>query len=691
MIATIQALDGLLFVIILIAQPLIMFIWRLLSPDWTFWDIISLRPVLHTMWIYISNIVYFIFAIMLIAMALMNIFGEKNKDFWIRASLPRLVIGVIMVPFTWFIVSATLSVSNILTAAVISIPFETITNNSAQGTNPLENIMIPKNILVDLTETWTWSSIKNTGEISLKDFLSSQNWAYNLLPAYAYGIFKIQDAKIINDNTALDTIKTTGDIFKKLTFGTLFAIIFCVLIIAIAFALFTRMWMLWIYAMFSPVFALTFFLHWKWWESAKKLEKYVNIKTFISLALVPVYVSAALSFWLMFISVAQNNIKQTWSNNKSLFIFETCPGNAGWSCQTISTGDDKNKSFSLSIKWNWTGKWKEATTSDWSGTFDVFWWMISNIIINFIALIVLRMAVMAALWASEITNKAIKPIADFWDSMWKLMLDAPKYIPLKIPGKDGKSIGISMLWLPILQSEIKSHFDSTAQKQARDFADGIWMQTDKFLKASDEYTTKVLWADIWDWAKAGWYLTKVKAVKPIDDIMTSEVDKKKFVTSLAGYMFTDAEKDKKDKFIKDATGKTNSIGLANVIKNSWARATVITWTFWSIDETDIVKSLNSWSPWAKSEPNTNPKPTLATKDLVKKNWDKIEINVNWAKDWKPININIAQFKHPNNTYLSDTEIVDLLKKDDVLKYLEEWDINKIRDSIKAAIIPKPSN
>ena len=76
--------------------------------------------------------------------------------------------------------------------------------------------------------------------------------------------------------------------------------IFGVLIIAIVYALFSRAVMLWLYAMFSPLFALNYVLGGSKSKAMEKLSKF-DIKHFISLALVPVYVSAALAFGLMFL------------------------------------------------------------------------------------------------------------------------------------------------------------------------------------------------------------------------------------------------------------------------------------------------------------------------------------------------------------------------------------------------------
>lgn len=67
------------------------------------------------------------------------------------------------------------------------------------------------------------------------------------------------------------------------------------------YALFTRAVMLWMYAMFSPIFALNYVIG----DKLKSLEK-LSIAKFISLAMVPVYVSAALAFGLMFLSLVMN-------------------------------------------------------------------------------------------------------------------------------------------------------------------------------------------------------------------------------------------------------------------------------------------------------------------------------------------------------------------------------------------------
>ncbi len=47
----------------------------LLSPDWTMGDFFGLRSYFQHVWVFVANVVYVIFALMLLYMAIMQIFG----------------------------------------------------------------------------------------------------------------------------------------------------------------------------------------------------------------------------------------------------------------------------------------------------------------------------------------------------------------------------------------------------------------------------------------------------------------------------------------------------------------------------------------------------------------------------------------------------------------------------------------
>ncbi len=125
-------IDGLNMVIAFVSflyVPFSMLASWLISPDWTFGDFMGLRPTLHNLWVFVSNTVYVIFAAMLIVVAIANIFGQSDS-YAIKKMLPRFIIAVIMVPFTWWMVSATLSVSSYMTALAVRMPADIITAES---------------------------------------------------------------------------------------------------------------------------------------------------------------------------------------------------------------------------------------------------------------------------------------------------------------------------------------------------------------------------------------------------------------------------------------------------------------------------------------------------------------------------------------------------------------------------------
>ncbi len=120
-----------------------------MSPDWTSGDLFGLRGPMHKMWIIVSNIVYFIYAILLIIIALATIFGKDNFSY--KVMLPKLALGILMVPFTWWFVQWTISLSAIVTASVVSIPLEALAETKS-GKQYLDMEVIPKGYFITSVE-----------------------------------------------------------------------------------------------------------------------------------------------------------------------------------------------------------------------------------------------------------------------------------------------------------------------------------------------------------------------------------------------------------------------------------------------------------------------------------------------------------------------------------------------------------
>lgn len=189
----IKALNGLIAFVSMLYVPLSLMGGWLLSSEWTYGDLIGIRPVFHSLWVFVSNFVYVAFAGMLVIVAIANIFGQSDS-YAIKKMLPRFIIGVIMVPLTWFGVSAILSLTNYATAVVLRLPAETITAAQKAGPETEYRIEYPKKCTFNFTGTGSNPEIfacdKEMGSGTFSEVLTnSSRGAYGILPYYAYSIF----------------------------------------------------------------------------------------------------------------------------------------------------------------------------------------------------------------------------------------------------------------------------------------------------------------------------------------------------------------------------------------------------------------------------------------------------------------------------------------------------------------------
>lgn len=124
----IDSINIALAVLSVLISPIILFVGWLMSPDWTSGDLFGLRAPMYSLWVTVSNIVYFVYAILLILIALGTMFGHDKFSY--KVMLPKLALGILMVPFTWWFVQWTISIASVVTASVMTIPAETITDKS---------------------------------------------------------------------------------------------------------------------------------------------------------------------------------------------------------------------------------------------------------------------------------------------------------------------------------------------------------------------------------------------------------------------------------------------------------------------------------------------------------------------------------------------------------------------------------
>ena len=155
----VAGLNIILAILTILVSPAIMLASWLMSPDWTSGDIFGMRPIIHDLWVLVANVTYFIYAILLIFIALATIFNSEKYGY--KQLLPKLALGILLVPLTWWFIQFTISLASVVTASVVNIPMEVVINyNKDNKTSWWTNPSIPK--------TTKFDNAKNKSEVQKK-------------------------------------------------------------------------------------------------------------------------------------------------------------------------------------------------------------------------------------------------------------------------------------------------------------------------------------------------------------------------------------------------------------------------------------------------------------------------------------------------------------------------------------------
>ncbi|MCH2188419.1 hypothetical protein MK079_01155 [Candidatus Gracilibacteria bacterium] len=426
-----------------------------LTPEWVNGTIFGLDEPMKDIWIMVSNVVYFIFAGLLIFIAFMNIIGRGTDKYELKQALPKFIVGILIVPFSWFIVQFILSLSAILTVSVIGIPNDVLSNGDQ--TETLEKIKLPQTCTITIGSVGealkgsksSEAAEKKTKElfhcseekISGKESLQKSS-TLGILNIYSYGLMRLDKLETLSTGET-EWVKGIGDLFVKLLFDIIFIVIYFILLITLLIVLLVRGIMLWLYMMLSPAFGLMYFFG----ADSSASEKF-SVKEFIALALVPVYVAAALAFGLLFLLVVDkgmNDINQTENQGETLL------DKVGF--------DSKGKDPSLTyggMKLIFKGGADNSVFQVGEEVFGQGLDFIGKIIMQLFGLVILWVAVMAALKQSKTTEMISQPVADFGKSVGELAAKSPQYLPV-FGGKSAAEVGAAG---GALKSSVHSHYSS---------------------------------------------------------------------------------------------------------------------------------------------------------------------------------------------------------------------------------------
>ncbi len=112
-------------VLFMLIYPIIAIIGKLLSNEWVFSDP-QLQNVIQALWIIVRNFVNIIFAIVLVGIAFISVSGlsstDEGKNYAIQTTVPRIILGIILVNFSLFFAKFMIDLGAITTNAIVSIP-----------------------------------------------------------------------------------------------------------------------------------------------------------------------------------------------------------------------------------------------------------------------------------------------------------------------------------------------------------------------------------------------------------------------------------------------------------------------------------------------------------------------------------------------------------------------------------------
>ena len=435
----VNGLKIILDILTIIVSPAIILASWLMSPDWTSGDLFQIRPMIHQLWIVVSNVTYFIYAILLIFIAMATIFNSDKYGY--KQLLPKLALGIIMVPLSWWFIQFIISLASLVTASVISIPSEVVINynkNNAESwwTTP----SIPKETVFNNKlpgpskpcAPLVWPPWPNEQEcISPETFIQKSWGMYSSLMIYSFAVFRFQDVKMLNSTT--EKVVAIWQIINQWLIGAIMFIAYGLLVMALIFMLFVRAIKLWFYAIFSPFMTLKFVL----WDSMfKDNNDSFDLKEFVGLAFVPAIVGLALSFWLIIVSVMLKPPSSVtpgcdtteckiilFGNAENTITTKTEDVSGGKQTKTTATVAGASYTFIGDVtSWNTTGNVMSAL--------NMAWGIIGTIIIDIIALVFIWVAFMAAKGVSKVAATAFAPFED----MGKKIASIPKYIPIPFTG-----------------------------------------------------------------------------------------------------------------------------------------------------------------------------------------------------------------------------------------------------------------
>lgn len=311
--------------------------------------ITKIGDILKMMWIIMRDIVNYLFIVILIIIAFMTVvtagkLGDSN--FEVKTALPKLLVGVVIVNFTWFFYMVIIDIANIATHVVYGIP---------------QSIPGVQNIVVDDRQKciYDWDrkkgdtmpscpvsvvgiDISNAGKAKLEEIVTTvqddtvsteedkNNWTTDengnyvkdmewailtmkkfswddfnensIVSLFAYGIAHVEQLPMVTADS-----KEITDLTVKTLVSFVVAIILIIVLNALLFAMLERVFVIWINLILSPIQVLIWVLRGVF-SSVPDMgsDGYLGLSRFIAMAFLPATIGLPLVLGFIMIMVIKS-------------------------------------------------------------------------------------------------------------------------------------------------------------------------------------------------------------------------------------------------------------------------------------------------------------------------------------------------------------------------------------------------
>ena len=242
--------------------PVLLLIGGLMKTDILFGS--GMEDRMLAIWVQIRNLVNILFVLVLLGIAFYNVVGGSNQAYQLKGMLPKFVIGLIAVNFSFIGVKLLIDTVNVMTTAVFALPAAV---QDGLGKNPVDNKDFVNRICEGIYGSdpseyqKSVTADKNALCKTDKQFVPKAQAFFANFDANNAGI-----VMAINLSNISDWGKVSPGVkdFKSLALGTVFSvtlfIVFATAFVALFVVLLVRLVVLWVTLVLSPLIVLTYVL-----------------------------------------------------------------------------------------------------------------------------------------------------------------------------------------------------------------------------------------------------------------------------------------------------------------------------------------------------------------------------------------------------------------------------------------------